>query len=107
MTDMTRGSDAHKGKFILDENTRFKINARQVKLFGLWVAELMGLEGDAATQYAKTLVVRDMDMAGHDDVLEQVRTDLHFKGIDFSAHRIEHRLQDFLPEAERQIMEEG
>lgn len=107
MPDITNNNATQEAKFIHDENTRFKIEVRRAKLFGLWVAELMGLTDEKALKYAKTLVMADMEEAGHDDLLRQAKKDLHFNKIDFSDHRLEHKLEDLWGEAERQVMEEG
>ena len=37
----------HEAKYKLDEERRFKAECRRNKLFGLWIAEHLGLSGDA------------------------------------------------------------
>ena len=107
MPDIINNNVTQESKYIHDENTRFKIEVRRSKLFGLWVAELMGLTGDDATAYAKTLVMADLEEPGHEDLLRQAKSDLHFKKIDYSNHRFDHKLEELWIEAERQVMEEG
>ena len=46
-----------ENKYAHDQELDFKANARRNKLLGLWAAELMGLDGEAATAYAKTASV--------------------------------------------------
>ena len=107
MPDIMNNNATQESKHFHDENTRFKIEVRRAKLFGLWVAELMGISGEEALAYAKTLVIADIEEAGHDDLLRQAKSDLHFKKIDFSDHRLEHKMNDLWSEAESQVMEEG
>ena len=61
---MTTFSDREKGfenKFKHDQEANFKATARRNKLLGLWIAKEMGLTGDAAEAYAKSVVVADME----------------------------------------------
>ncbi|MBM3532388.1 MAG: DUF1476 domain-containing protein [Alphaproteobacteria bacterium] len=98
-----RKKDAEK-KFQLDEEMRFKVNARRTKLLGLWVAGQMGLSGDAAEAYAKSLVVEDMSKPGDDDVVHKAVADLKAKDLDISEHRIRKELEGFGKQAREQLM---
>ncbi|MBM3545879.1 MAG: DUF1476 domain-containing protein [Alphaproteobacteria bacterium] len=98
-----RKKDAEK-RFQLDEEMRFKVNARRTKLLGLWVAGQMGLSGDAAETYAKSLVIEDMSKPGDDDVVSKAIADLKGKGIDMTEHRIRKELEEFGKQARDQLM---
>ena len=98
-----REKNAEK-KFQLDEEMRFKINARRTKLLGLWVAQQLGHSGDAAETYAKSLVIEDMSKPGDDDVVQKALADLKAKGIDMTEHRIRKELEGFGKEAREQIL---
>jgi len=100
-----RERDAEK-KFEHDEELRFKISARRNKLLGLWAAEKLGLEADAAEAYAKEVVIADFEKPGDDDVLEKVQADFQAKGIDDDAHKIRVEMDRLWPEAQSQIMGE-
>ena len=57
---MSQFKDRQKGfenKFKRDQEFDFKVNARRNKLLGLWAAEQLALDGDAAENYAKEVVV--------------------------------------------------
>jgi len=104
---MTGFDDRKKGaekKFELDQDMRFKVNARRTKLLGLWVAGQLGLSGDAAEAYAKNLVVEDMSKPGDDDIVAQAIADLKAKGIEMTEHRIRKELEDFGRQARDQLM---
>ncbi len=107
---MTDGFDerkrAYEEKFAHDEELRFKAEARRNKLLGLWVAELLGLTGKAAEEYAKEVVMADLEEPGEEDVFRKVRADLDAKGVDISDHRIRHKMQELLYEAMEQIKAE-
>lgn len=68
--------NAFEAKFAHDEEMQFKADARANKKLGLWAASLLGMGGDEADTYAKTVVVADFEEAGHDDVIRKVVADL-------------------------------
>ena len=49
MTTFDKREEGFEKKFALDEEQKFKAEARRNKLLGLWVAEKLGISGDAAT----------------------------------------------------------
>lgn len=100
-----RKRDAER-KFEHDEELRFKATARRNKLLGLWAAERLGIEGDAAQAYAKEVVMADFDRPGDDDVLEKVLKDFEAKGVTVDAAGIRSEMERLWPEARRQIMGE-
>ena len=48
MSGFDKRERAEEGKFALDQELRFKANARRNKLLGLWAAEKLGKSGEAA-----------------------------------------------------------
>jgi hypothetical protein len=107
MTKMNDRENAFENKFAHDEKMNFKIEARGVKLFGLWIAEKLGLSGDAATSYAGEVVAANMDEPGLDDVLRKVRADLAAKNVTVTDHALETELQKKLATAKEQINTES
>jgi hypothetical protein len=104
---MTGFEDRKKGaekKFELDQEMRFKVNARRTKLLGLWVAAQLGLAGEGAEAYAKNLVAEDMSQPGDADVVAKAIADLKAKGIEMSEHRVRKELEDFGRQARDQLM---
>ena len=72
MTSFDKREEGFEKKFALDEEQKFKAEARRNKLLGQWVAEKLGITGDAATAYAKEVVAADFEEAGDGDVLRKV-----------------------------------
>jgi hypothetical protein len=103
MTTFDKREEGFEKKFALDEESRFKANARRNKLLGLWAAEKMGLTGDAADAYSKEVVVADFEEAGDDDVFRKVRKDFDAKGIAQSDQDIRKTMTDLLAMAVEQI----
>ncbi len=64
MTTFDKREEGFEKKFVIDEELKFKADARRNKLLGLWVAEKLGMSGDAAAAYAKAVVSADFDSAG-------------------------------------------
>jgi len=102
--------DREKGfenKFAHDQELEFKAVARRNKLLGLWAADLMGLEGEAAAEYAKSVIVADFEEVGDEDVFRKVRGDLDAKNVELSDHLLRKQMEDLLAEARLQVQNEG
>ncbi|HXV73427.1 MAG TPA: DUF1476 domain-containing protein [Sphingomonadales bacterium] len=106
MSQFDDREQAFEKKFAHDEELKFKATARRNKLLGLWAAELMGLSGEAAGQYAKKVVKADFEEAGEEDVYRKIKGDLDAKGLDVSEHRVRKAMADLMEEAKRQIWSE-
>ena len=81
MTTFDKREEGFEKKFALDEEQKFKAEARRNKLLGLWAAEKLGKTGDDAAAYAKEVVAADFEEAGDTDVLRKVVGDLASKGV--------------------------
>lgn len=107
MTTFDKREEAFENKFAHDADLQFKAQARRNRLLGQWAAELLGLTGDAAADYAKDVVKADLKEAGDEDVFRKLRGDFDQKGIEQSDHEIRRAMSDLLAEAVRQIQTEG
>lgn len=107
MSSFDDRKDNFEKKFAHDQALRFRAEARRNKLLGQWAAGLMGLKGDEAEEYAKSVVKSDFEEAGDDDVFRKVKKDLSAAGIDQSDHQIRRHMDEFMAEAINQIKEQG
>ncbi|KPU84258.1 aldolase [Marinosulfonomonas sp. PRT-SC04] len=82
MTTFNDRETAFENKYAHDAEMQFKANARCHKLLGLWAAEKLGKSGDDADAYAKTVVISDLEEAGHEDVVRKVVADLGDKATE-------------------------
>src|SRR5262245_14542176 len=73
--------EAFEKKFALDEELRFKANARRNRMLGAWAAEKLGKTGADADAYAKEVVMSDFAEAGDNDVVAKVLGDLKAAGV--------------------------
>jgi hypothetical protein len=106
MAKLTDRENAFENKFAHDKQMDFKIEARAVKLFGLWIAEKLGLSGEAAAAYAADAISTNLDEPGFNDVLRKVRTDLDTKKVAVSDHALQTELNKNLERARIQILSE-
>jgi hypothetical protein len=103
VTTFDRREEAFEKKFALDEELRFKANARRNRLLGIWAAEKLGKTGPDAEAYAKAVVMADFAEAGDGDVVAKVLGDLHAAGIEQTEHQIRRRMDELMTEAVQQI----
>lgn len=106
MTAFDDRKDAFERKYAHDEKLGFDVEARCSKLFGLWIAEKLGLSGAEASAYALEVVESNLEEPGFEDVLRKVRGDLEGRGLEISDHMLHIELDKALAEAKKQIMEQ-
>jgi hypothetical protein len=92
-------------RFKHDQELQFKVTARRNRLVGLWAAERMGLEGDAANAYARE-VVDSAYQGGSRRIVDKLVADLAAKGQQVTAAQVQFELDHFAEQAKRQIMQE-
>jgi hypothetical protein len=81
MTTFDNREQAFEKRFALDEELKFKAEARRNKLLGLWGAGQLGLSGDAASIYAREAVAGAFARGGDKAVIAKVASDLSAKGV--------------------------
>ena len=99
---MSTFDDREKGferKFAHDEELRFQASARRNKLLGEWVAEQLGLAGDEADDYAKSVIKADLEEPGDEDVFRKVRKDLDSSNVSISDEELRKKMMDFMDKA--------
>jgi hypothetical protein len=103
MSNFDKREEGFEKKFALDEEQKFKAEARRNKLLGLWVAEKLGISGDAANTYAKEVVAADFEEAGDGDVVRKVTKDLTAKGITMTEPQIRQKMDELMAQAVLQV----
>ena len=81
MTTFDEREKQEEARYKHDQELQFKARNRGNKIFGLWIAEKLGLDGDAAASYAKDVVMADFEAPGDDDLFAKVKADLAAKSI--------------------------
>ena len=103
MSTFDKREEGFEKKFALDEEQKFKAEARRNRLLGQWVAEKLGISGDAATAYAKEVVAADFEEAGDGDVLRKVMGDIAAKGLAFTEQQIRVKMDELMAVAVTQV----
>ena len=103
MTQFEDRERAYEARFAHDEELRFKSLARRNKLLGLWAAEKLGREGEAAEAYAKEVVRSDFAEPGDDDVFRKVRGDFNTGGVTIGDDELRLKMRELLVEAADQL----
>ena len=78
-------------QFANDETLRFRAAARRNKALALWIAELKGVSGEAAANYAEDFVGAQIGKSD-DDVAAALKDDLARAGVDLSDYRLRKKM---------------
>ena len=103
ITTFDQRERAFETKFALDEELRFKTNARRNRLLGLWAAKKLGLAGADAESYARALVTVGVDNPGFDSVFEKVRADFARRDVIQPDEGIRRMMEEFTMQALAEI----
>jgi len=92
---------AYEKKFMLDEEVKFKLEARRDRLLGQWAADQLGLSGAPAEDYIR--VVRNEGVVHKSEgVFRKVRKDLHDRGIGISDGELRDIMSEFMSTCARE-----
>jgi hypothetical protein len=103
MTTFDKREEGFEKKFALDEEQKFKAEARRNKLLGLWVADKLGMSGEQANAYAREVVAADFEEAADRDVVHKVTGDLTAKGIAMSEAELRAKMDELMAQAIMQV----
>ena len=103
MTTFDEREEGFEKKFALDEEQKFRAEARRNRLLGLWAAEKLGITGEAATAYAKEVVAADFEEAGDGDVLRKVMADFAAKNLPVTEQAIRGKMSELIAVAAAEV----
>jgi hypothetical protein len=83
------------------DETDFRRITRRNKLLGLWAAGELGLKGEEAEAYAKSVVSAELDRSG--GLIRKVMADFEAHGRPVTPEEIQKHLDACMIEARRQI----
>ena len=72
MSNFENREKSFEKKFVLDEEVKFKIEARRNKLIGEWVSDIFGYSESQREAYIQAVIASDFKKAGDEDVFEKV-----------------------------------
>ena len=103
MSTLDKREEGFEKKFALDEEQKFKAEARRNRLLGLWAAEKLGITGDAAAAYAKEVVASDFEESGDADVVRKVLGDFTAKGVAVAEPELRAKMDELMAAAIMQV----
>jgi hypothetical protein len=92
MTTFDEREEGFEKKFALDEEQKFKAEARRNRLLGLWAAAQLGISGEPAIAYAREVVAADFDEAGN--MLRKIMADFAAKSVAITEPAIRARMDE-------------
>lgn len=107
MTDFKDRQRGEEAKYVMDEDTAFRVAARRNRLLGEWAAGLMELTPEETEAYKKAVVQADFEEAGDEDVIRKLLGDLTAADCDVDEARVRAMLEEKTVEAKRQLMSES
>ena len=103
MTTFDKREEGFEKKYALDEEQKFKAEARRNKLLGLWAAEKLGMSDDAASSYAKDVIAAEFEEAGDADVVRKVMGDLTAKDVAITEAQVRAKMDELMAQAIVQV----
>ncbi len=99
---MTTFNEREKGfetKFALDQDLKFRSEARRNKLLAEWAAAKLGITGPALEEYVRAVRKADLEEMGDDDVFRKIKNDLVAGGVTVSDTEIRTQMSELLAKA--------
>jgi len=103
MTTFDKREEGFEKKFALDEEQKFKAEARRNKLLGLWVADKLEMSGEQANAYAREVVAAEFGEGGDADVIRKVTSDLETKRVAISEAQLRAKMDELMVQAIAQV----
>lgn len=98
--DRERGFEA---KFVHDEESEFKAQAKRDRFLAEWAGTKMGLKDRELGDYVTAVWREDLKHPGDVDVFQKVAKDLRAKGVDVTEREIHAQMQTFLEQARLEV----
>jgi len=107
MADKLRERETgEEAKFKMDQELRFRAEARRDKLLGLWAAERLGFAKEEAAAFARGVVISNLDEPGDDDVVRHVLREFEKQGYAISESEVRNEMSRLMMLALEQVKTE-
>ena len=107
MSSFDERKKGFEGKFVHDEETLFKINAKRNKLLGEWVANRLKKTDKDKEDYILEVIKSDMAEPGDEDVFRKVKKDLSQGGFDSIDEEIRNKMNEFMETAKKAALQKN
>ena len=92
-----------EAKYKMDEELTFKVEVRRNKLLGEWLADKFGMPSAEKAEYAKSVVIADLEEPGIEDVVSKVMADITERGTAVSENDVRLKIEELETLAAEQI----
>jgi hypothetical protein len=103
MTTFDDREQAYEKKFALDQDLKFRAEARRNKLLAEWAAAKLGIMGAALQDYVRAVLRADLQEKGDEDVFRKIRKDFDDSAVNVSDAELRRAMGDFLAQAVSEI----
>jgi hypothetical protein len=103
MTTFDDRENAFEKKFALDQDLKFRAEAKRNKLLAEWAAAKLGIMGEALEEYVKAVRRADLQEKGDEDVFRKLRKDFDEGGVGVPDAEIRAMMGEFLSKAVAEI----
>ena len=86
-------------KFQIDEELKFKVEARSNKYLGEWASSILGKVEQEKQKYINEIIKADMEEAGSEDVFRKVKQDFGKAAISINDSEIRNEMEKALSRA--------
>jgi hypothetical protein len=107
MTTFDEREKAYEKKFALDQDLKFRSEARRNKMLAEWAGAKLGITGAALEDYIKEVRKADLAEKGDDDVFRKVKKDFADKGVAVADADIRKAMGEFLAKAVHEVEASG
>ena len=104
MSSFDERKKGFESKFVHDEETLFKVNAKRNKLLGEWVADKLNKTDKDKEDYILEVIKSDMAEPGDEGVFRKVKNDLSQASLNNMDEEIRNKMIEFMESAKKAIL---
>ena len=86
-------------KFQIDQELKFKVEARTNKYLGEWAGSQLGKTEEEKRKYIQEIIKADMEEAGSEDVFRKIKKDFETASISIEESEIRDQMEKALSRA--------
>ena len=83
-------------KFQIDEELKFKVEARSNKYLGEWASSILGKAEQEKQKYIQEIIKADMEEAGREDVFRKIKKDFQLASVTIEDSEIRNQMEKAL-----------
>ena len=107
MTTFDDREQAFERMFALDQDLKFRAEARRNRFLAEWAAAKLGIMGDQLQDYVRSVVKADLEEKGDDDVFRKLHNDFAAAGVKVSDTELRAAMGELLAKAVADIKAAG